>query len=201
MITYAEALRRLMEKAVPVEGMETVPLLYSTHRVLAEDIVSPIAVPGWDNSQMDGYAVRAAELAEASEDHPVVLPVSDRIPAGQVGSRLAQGSVARIFTGAPMPEGADTVVPQENVEVTPEGVCIKSPVREGAWVRRRGSDVPQGGVVLKKGPPRSAWSRPSAAPTSRFTAVFESASSFRATSSCNRANPCRRVASTTRTAS
>lgn len=70
MITYAEALRRLMEKAVPVEGMETVPLLYSTHRVLAEDIVSPIAVPGWDNSQMDGYAVRAAELAEASEDHP-----------------------------------------------------------------------------------------------------------------------------------
>ena len=151
MITYAEALRRLMEKAVPVEGMETVPLLYSTHRVLAEDIVSPIAVPGWDNSQMDGYAVRAAELAEASEDHPVVLPVSDRIPAGQVGSRLAQGSVARIFTGAPMPEGADTVVPQENVEVTPEGVCFKSPVREGAWVRRRGSDVPQGGVVLKKG--------------------------------------------------
>ena len=100
---------------------------------------------------MDGYAVRAAELAEASEDHPVVLPVSDRIPAGQVGSRLAQGSVARIFTGAPMPEGADTVVPQENVEVTPEGVCFKSPVREGAWVRRRGSDVPQGGVVLKKG--------------------------------------------------
>ena len=151
MITYAEALRRLMEKAVPVEGMETVPLLYSTHRVLAEDIVSPIAVPGWDNSQMDGYAVRAAELAEASEDHPVVLPVSDRIPAGQVGSRLAQGCVARIFTGAPMPEGADTVVPQENVEVTPEGVCFKSPVREGAWVRRRGSDVPQGDVVLKKG--------------------------------------------------
>ena len=74
MITYAEALRRLMEKAVPVEGMETVPLLYSTHRVLAEDIVSPIAVPGWDNSQMDGYAVRAAELAEASEDHPTAFP-------------------------------------------------------------------------------------------------------------------------------
>ena len=90
-------------------------------------------------------------IRDRSEDHPVVLPVSDRIPAGQVGSRLAQGSVARIFTGAPMPEGADTVVPQENVEVTPEGVCFKSPVREGAWVRRRGSDVPQGGVVLKKG--------------------------------------------------
>lgn len=68
MITYAEALRRLMEKAAPVEGMETVPLLYSTHRVLAEDIVSPIAVPGWDNSQMDGYAVRSADLAEASRD-------------------------------------------------------------------------------------------------------------------------------------
>jgi len=131
MITYAEALRRLMEKAVPVEGMETVPLLYSTHRVLAEDIVSPIAVPGWDNSQMDGYAVRAAELAEASEDHPVVLPVSDRIPAGQVGSRLAQGSVARIFTGAPMPEGADTVVPQENRRGDARGRLLQVPRARG----------------------------------------------------------------------
>ena len=95
MITYAEALRRLMEKAVPVEGMETVPLLYSTHRVLAEDIVSPIAVPGWDNSQMDGYAVRAAELAEASKDHPVVLPVSDRIPAAQGLRRAASRASSR----------------------------------------------------------------------------------------------------------
>ena len=113
MITYAEALSRLLAKAVPVDGTETIPLLYSTHRVLAEDIASPIAVPGWDNSQMDGYAVRAADLAGASEEAPVVLPVSDRIPAGGVGRTLAEGSAARIFTGAPMPEGADTVVPQE----------------------------------------------------------------------------------------
>lgn len=86
MITYAEALSRLLEKATPVEGLETVPLLYSTHRVLAEDIVSPIAVPGWDNSQMDGYAVRAAELAGASKETPVTLPVSARIAAGEVGA-------------------------------------------------------------------------------------------------------------------
>ena len=112
MITYAEALSRLLAKAVPVDGTETIPLLYSTHRVLAEDIASPIAVPGWDNSQMDGYAVRAADLAGASEEAPVVLPVSDRIPAGGVGRTLAEGSAARIFTGAPMPEGADTVVPR-----------------------------------------------------------------------------------------
>ena len=151
MITYAEALSRLLAKAVPVDGTETIPLLYSTHRVLAEDIASPIAVPGWDNSQMDGYAVRAADLAGASEEAPVVLPVSDRIPAGGVGRTLAEGSAARIFTGAPMPEGADTVVPQEETEVTPAGVVFRQPVREGAWVRRRGSDVPQGGVVLKQG--------------------------------------------------
>ena len=151
MITYAEALSRLLEKATPVEGLETVPLLYSTHRVLAEDIVSPIAVPGWDNSQMDGYAVRAAELAGASKETPVTLPVSARIAAGEVGGALEVGSVARIFTGAPMPEGADTIVPQENVEVTPEGIRFTEPVREVAWVRRRGSDVKQGSVVMKKG--------------------------------------------------
>lgn len=151
MITYAEALSRLLEKATPVEGLETVPLLYSTHRVLAEDIVSPIAVPGWDNSQMDGYAVRAAELAGASEETPVTLPVSARIAAGEVGDALEEGSVARIFTGAPMPDGADTIVPQEDVEVTPEGIRFTKEVREGAWVRRRGSDVKQGSVVMKKG--------------------------------------------------
>ena len=151
MITYAEALSRLLEKAAPVAETETIPLLYSTHRVLAEDIVSPIAVPGWNNSQMDGYAVRAADLAGASEDAPVVLPVSDRIPAGGVGRTLADGSVARIFTGAPMPDGADTVVPQEETEVTEAGILFRQPVREGAWVRRRGCDIPQGSVVLKKG--------------------------------------------------
>ena len=71
MITYTEALSRLLEKAEPIADTETIPLLYSTHRVLAEEIVSPIAVPSWDNSQMDGYAVRHEDLFGATEENPV----------------------------------------------------------------------------------------------------------------------------------
>lgn len=151
MITYTEALSRLLEKAEPLTDTETIPLLYSTHRVLAEDVVSPIAVPSWDNSQMDGYAVRHAELVGASEEAPVRLPVSARIPAGNVGSQLAEGTVARIFTGAPMPEGADTVIPQELVEREGDVAVFRTALKPGAWVRRLGSDVEQGSVVLKAG--------------------------------------------------
>ncbi len=151
MITYTEALERLLAKAEPITDTETIPLLYSTHRVLAEDIVSPMAVPSWNNSQMDGYAVRAADIAEASEAIPVRLPVTDRIPAGGVGQPLAAGSAARIFTGAPIPEGADTVVPQELVERDGDSAVFREPLKRGAWVRLAGSDVAQGSVVMKRG--------------------------------------------------
>ena len=152
MITYKEALSRLLADAKPIEGTELVPLLYSSGRVLAEDVASPLAVPGWDNSQMDGYAVRVSDLVGASESSPVDLPVSDRIPAGAVGAQLALKSVARIFTGAPIPEGADAVVPQELVEVLENGdVRFKETPTLGAWIRRRGSDIVQGSIVLKKG--------------------------------------------------
>ena len=151
MISYEEALSRLLSKASPIEGTEVVPLLYSTQRVLAEDVVSSIAVPGWDNSQMDGYAVAAADLEGASEASPVTLEVSDRIPAGGVGGPMKAGTAVRIFTGAPIPEGADTVVPQEEVTAAEGRVTFTKSVTEGAWVRRRGSDVAQGHVVLKKG--------------------------------------------------
>ena len=146
MISYTEALSRLMAGASPITETETVPLLYSTGRILAEDVGSPVAVPGWDNSQMDGYAVRFAEATEGA-----VLPVSQRIPAGSVGEALKPGTVARIFTGAPVPEGADAVVPQEETEVTPEGVRFLASAREGAWIRRRGSDVEQGSVIASRG--------------------------------------------------
>ena len=146
MISYTEALSRLMAGASPITETETVPLLYSTGRILAEDVGSPVAVPAWDNSQMDGYAVRFAEATEG-----VVLPVSQRIPAGSVGEALKPGTVARIFTGAPVPEGADAVVPQEETEVTPEGVRFVASAREGAWIRRRGSDVAQGTVIASRG--------------------------------------------------
>lgn len=151
MITYTEALSRLLEKAEPIADTETIPLLYSTHRVLAEEIVSPIAVPSWDNSQMDGYAVRHEDLFGATEENPVKLPVSARIPAGNVGDKLEAGTVARIFTGAPMPEDADTVIPQELVEREGDFAIFRTALKPGAWVRRRGSDVGQGATVLASG--------------------------------------------------
>ena len=151
MITYTEALSRLLEKAEPIADTETIPLLYSTHRVLAEEIVSPIAVPSWDNSQMDGYAVRHEDLFGATEENPVKLPVSARIPAGNVGDKLEAGTVARIFTGAPMPEDADTVIPQESVEREGDFAIFRTALKPGAWVRRRGSDVEQGATVLASG--------------------------------------------------
>ena len=79
MITYAEALRLLLSEAKPIEDTETIPLMYSTGRVLAEDIASPIDVPGWDNSQMDGYALRVEDIASASQDAPVRLPAKSAV--------------------------------------------------------------------------------------------------------------------------
>lgn len=96
MISYQEALERILAQAQPITETETVPLMYSTNRVLAEDVVSPIDVPGWNNSQMDGYAVRAADLEGASAASPVMLPVSERITAGDVGAPLPAGTAARI---------------------------------------------------------------------------------------------------------
>lgn len=151
MITYQEALARILDKVRPVAETETIPLMYSTGRVLAEDIVSPINVPSWDNSQMDGYAVRAADLQGASADHPVSLPVAERIYAGYEGAPLEAGRAARIFTGAPMPEGADSVVPQEDVASDGKTAVFVSAVKPGAWVRRTGSDVAVGRVVVKAG--------------------------------------------------
>ncbi|MGN1208952.1 MAG: molybdopterin molybdenumtransferase MoeA, partial [Duodenibacillus sp.] len=124
MITYQQALQYFLDDARPVERTETVPTLYAEGRVLAQDVVSGINVPAWDNSQMDGYAVRSAELAAAVQNSPVVLPVSQRIPAGSVGGPLAQGTCARIFTGAPIPPGADAVVQQEDVTVREDG-CVQ----------------------------------------------------------------------------
>lgn len=146
MIAYTEALSRLMAGAAPIAETETIPLMYSTGRILAEDVASPVAVPAWDNSQMDGYAVRAADVKAGT-----VLPVSQRIPAGSVGTTLEPGTVARIFTGAPIPEGADTVVPQEETEVTEEGVRFLQDAKAGSWVRRRGCDVAQGTVISERG--------------------------------------------------
>ncbi len=203
MITYAEALAMLLQEAEPIHETETIPLMYSTGRVLAEDVTSMIDVPGWDNSQMDGYCLRAADLASASENAPVRLPVAERIAAGKVGVAIEPGTCARIFTGAPMPEGADTVVPQEEVEREGDLAVFRTAPKKGAWVRRQGSDVAAGSVILKKGVRMTPGAIGMTASIGRApsTASSGSGSSSRATNSCSRENPFVRAASTTRTAS
>lgn len=142
------ALADLLHRVMPLSSVDRVPLLQAEGRVLAEAQVSALQVPPQDNSSMDGYAVRCAELAAPG----VVLPVSQRIPAGHAGEPLQPGTCARIFTGAPMPAGADTVVMQEEAVSLPDGtVRFSSVPTPGQWVRRAGEDVRRGAVVLEAG--------------------------------------------------
>lgn len=152
MITYNEALKLFLDHAKVAVGTETVPTLYAEGRVLAEAVVSSIDVPAWDNSQMDGYAVRVADLTGASPETPVDLPVSQRIPAGTAGTELQGGTAARIFTGAPIPPQADAVVAQEDVTVNADGSVrfTRSPA-PGEWIRRRAGDIASGSIVAEAG--------------------------------------------------
>ncbi|XGP73112.1 molybdopterin molybdotransferase MoeA [Actinokineospora auranticolor] len=120
--------------------------------VLAEDVVSGVSLPPFDNSAMDGYAVRASDVAGASADQPVRLPVADDIPAGRVDVRpLAPGTTQRIMTGAPMPAGADAVVQVEHTDGGTDVVRIDVSVTERTHVRFSGEDVAVGTVVLRAG--------------------------------------------------
>ncbi|MDI1237476.1 MAG: molybdopterin molybdotransferase MoeA [Polaromonas sp.] len=144
------ALAELLGRAEPLAGSDTVFTFDADGRVLAEDVVSALQVPPDDNSAMDGYAVRSTEMA----DEGVVLRVSQRIAAGSSGSALEPGTVARIFTGAPIPAGADAVVMQEDCVPLPdrEGhVSVRQLPRPGQWIRRAGEDVTRGATVLSKG--------------------------------------------------
>ena len=142
-----EALQRLLAHAAPLGGTESVNTFDADGRVLAQDVVSALQVPPNDNSSMDGYAVRAADVTAGVE-----LPVTQRIAAGHAGEPLAPGSAARIFTGAPMPAGADAVVMQEDTEALDDGrVRIHAVPTAGQWVRAAGEDVTRGAVILQKG--------------------------------------------------
>jgi molybdopterin molybdotransferase len=151
LLPFDEALSALLEQAVPIDGLERVDTLDACGRVLAEDLRSTLAVPSMDNSQMDGYAVRSAEVAHAGASAPVRLRVSQRIAAGQVGVPLEPGTAARIFTGATLPEGADAVVMQEATETQGDEVQILHAARPGEWVRRAGEDIREGSVILPAG--------------------------------------------------
>ncbi|GAB2984376.1 molybdopterin molybdotransferase MoeA [Nocardioides montaniterrae] len=128
-----------------------VPIVEAVGRVLASAVLAPEALPAFANSAMDGYAVRAADVASASPSNPVVLPVAGDIPAGAARSVLAPGTALRIMTGAPVPEGADAIV---EIEVTDGGttsVSILEPRESGRFIRAAGSDVRAGAEVLAAG--------------------------------------------------
>lgn len=149
MLSIEEALEHILED-VPRTGAEQVPLTAAYGRVLAERIRSPRDVPPWDNSAMDGYAVRAADVpAEGS----ATLSLLEVIGAGQVPQHeVVAGTASAIMTGAPMPSGADAVVMVEQSDGSREGsVTLSGPVREGQHIRRAGEDIPEGEVVLEPG--------------------------------------------------
>jgi molybdopterin molybdotransferase len=143
-----DALAELLAHVSPLAGSEIVSTFDADGRVLAQDLVSALQVPPQDNSSMDGYAVRSSEIA----DEGVVLPISQRIPAGSAAHPLQPGTAARIFTGAPVPAGADAIVMQEDTEAA-EGdrVRILRVPAAGQWIRRSGEDVQRGAVVLARG--------------------------------------------------
>jgi molybdopterin molybdotransferase len=152
LISADDALARLLAAVIPSGRTETVPTPEAWGRVLARDIVSSVNVPPEDNSAMDGYAIRLADLAEGAGS---VLSVSQRIAAGRPGAPLRPGTAARIFTGAQVPAGADAVVMQEHCEALPGPglgtVRIDELPAPGAAIRRQGEDVRLGHVVLRQG--------------------------------------------------
>jgi molybdopterin molybdotransferase len=147
MFTVEEALGRLLAQAQPLAGVEEVPTLQAGGRVLAAPLVSSIAVPPLANSQMDGYAVRCADVTAGGAR----LKISQRIAAGQIGRPLEPGTAARIFTGAPIPEGADAIVMQEATVADGDWVTINEVPKPGQWIRRAGLDIEAGGTVLAAG--------------------------------------------------
>ena len=142
------ALAELLAQATLLPGADTVATFDADGRVLLHSATSPLQVPPQDNSAMDGYALRCADVAAPG----AVLPVSQRIAAGSAAAPLQPGTAARIFTGAPVPPGADAVLMQEDCEALPDGrVRANAVPQSGQWIRRAGEDITQGAVVLHAG--------------------------------------------------
>jgi molybdopterin molybdotransferase len=148
LLSLDDALPQLLAQAHALTGVQSVSTFEADGRVLAQDVTAALQVPPQDNSSMDGYAIRVADCAQEG----AVLRVTQRIPAGTHGTQLHAGEAARIFTGAPIPPGADAVVMQEDCEAL-EGdqVKVNKAVPVGQWIRRSGEDVTRGATVLSKG--------------------------------------------------
>src|SRR6202047_1248087 len=146
LLPVADAERLIVERVAPVSECETVTLREAMGRVLAEDVVAPVNVPPFDNSAVDGYAVRAANLDAKGETR---LTIVYRVAAGHDAAHaLHVGEAIRIFTGAPMPDGADTVFMQEDCRVENGAVIVPPGLKLGANRRLSGEDMRRGAVAL-----------------------------------------------------
>lgn len=148
LLTVDDVERLISERVTPVAGTETVALRHARGRVLAIDVTAPISLPPFDNSAVDGYAVRHSDLAPGGETR---LNVSGEVFAGHASSTIEAGQAIRIFTGAPMPDGADTVFMQEDCRVEGNAVILPPGLKPGANRRLKGEDVESGSVVLAAG--------------------------------------------------
>ena len=149
LMPVAEAERLIGERVSPVAGGETVSLREALGRVLAADVIAPVNLPPFDNSAVDGYAVRADDLDAARERRLVIV---DRVAAGHTAAHAVKpGEAMRIFTGAPMPAGADTVFMQEDCRVDGDRVIVPPGLQRGANRRLAGEDVHAGAVALPAG--------------------------------------------------
>ena len=147
LISLEEAQQKMLAQLTPITDSLSVPLTEAAGRITARAVTSPIAVPPFDNSAMDGYAVR---LADVSRGEP--LPVAGKAFAGAPFSgEWPQGSVVRIMTGAPLPPGCEAVVMQEQTETRGDAIVITAPVRAGQNIRLTGDDIQPGHVVLEAG--------------------------------------------------
>lgn len=150
MLTAQQALDHLLSHAQAVRECELVTMQTALGRVLAEDVSSLVDVPPLDNTSMDGYAVRTADTQVSGSN----LKIAQRIPAGSIGTQLEPGTAARIFTGAPIPPGADAIVMQEDCSI-PEGqveqVQVNTIPAVGQWIRRQGEDLTAGKTALLAG--------------------------------------------------
>lgn len=151
MISVKEALTKILDQ-IPILGRERRSILQAQGRVLAEGIVAHRHIPPWDNSAMDGYALRWADIQGASPKNPILLKVLSDLPAGKIFTgAIGAGETVRIMTGAPLPSGADTVVPVENTEPLEKEVKILACPPKGSNIRLAGEDVRSGECILSEG--------------------------------------------------
>jgi molybdopterin molybdotransferase len=156
LIPLDDALQQMLDRLTPVTEVETLPLQQAFGRVTAQAIASPIDVPGFDNSAMDGYGVRLADLASGK-----ALPVAGKIFAGQpLQGEWPTGTCVRIMTGAPVPAQCEAVIMQEQADIHDDGVLFTAPVKAGQNIRRCGEDIRQGATAIEAGVRLSAAELP-----------------------------------------